>query len=350
MPDHQKFTRSEQKFYEDEETRLHLERAQAGDAWSLETVSAKNRGWRARRRDRGESQYFAITSMKRKDHRRTVSKRGGSKGWTPHALRENAKFLQSIDTRALEASGYQGVFLTLTFRDVPETPQAARACYRGWQNRMRYWYPTALWHWVMEFQHKGRNCPHFHVVFYVDGDVDVSLVGPHALTSWLKSAAQYRPAPEGQHYRRIYSINQLVDYVMKHETKHPATKQRAKDKLPEAWNGRVLGVWGKSRNWPMSELLDIALPTDMAENRAIANLQRKMRETRNPKYREKLRQQIDSILNGTAEAGKSMTFSEPKGQLSEHSSKALVAEVLGEAEQNKSVVDTLRKTRKEDTR
>ncbi|WP_147434295.1 rolling circle replication-associated protein [Roseinatronobacter ekhonensis] len=105
---------------------------------------------------------------KQTTHGLTSTVRGACAGWSPQAMRNNERFLQSVDFDAIKA--YPVLAVTLTLRDAPETPEEFKRLldvFIKWLRREGF----DLYHWVVEWalrirQEGGTPVPHLHMLLF----------------------------------------------------------------------------------------------------------------------------------------------------------------------------------------
>lgn len=173
------------------------------------------------------------------------SLRGDVAGWSSSAARRNARFTMSVDPRKLPPGG---VALSLTVRDVPESPEAWGRLRTALLNRLRR---TGLdrYHWVVEWQR--RRAPHLHLSVWLVG-LDPAQAGAVSVRHWLDLAAAYRPRASGQFASPIWGFDGWSRYCAKHVSRGAGHAQRSPEYRPESWK-RSGRMWGKGGDWPTAE-------------------------------------------------------------------------------------------------
>lgn len=176
-------------------------------------------------------------------------KRGAVQGWSYQSIRNNTRFLYSIEEPGLTG---HGLALTLTVRDCPPT-------HEDWQSlRDRFFYRlrklrrqghTLLrLHWVTEWQRRG--VPHLHMALWFD-------VPPHPfdlLRIWCDIASDCGAFPRGQHVVPITDALGWFQYLSKHASRGLGHYQRHPENVPAAWE-RTGRMWGYLGEWPRREAM-----------------------------------------------------------------------------------------------
>ena len=266
-----------------------------------------------------------------------------TQGWSHYSLRNNARWLQMLDQP--ELVNRLGFFVTLTFRDVPDTPEETRKVFDNWWKRMQK-RGADLLHWVMEMQVKdGRRCPHYHCMVYFSED---AAVHPEAQATlmvdhWLDLTQCYHTHRKGQDVREIGEVETLRGYVAKHADKKFSDAQRKSVNLPRKWQGRTLGMWGKSGPWPKGEAITLWLDRQTAraivleeKRKTLSELQGKLYqaiEKKSPRQ-EYLARSIEYVMHSiralevdAAGSSRHMPMSRFAPALPEHSTDAVFREV-----------------------
>lgn len=192
------------------------------------------------------------------------------KGWTPVSLRSNTKFLQEIDPDPL-VRDYVGLFVTLTFRDVPESAQRCNDLRVAWWKEMKA-LGAEICHWCMEFQ--VRKAPHYHQMIWFRKGAELEEMRRRAVEIWLRMTRRYGTEEVGQDVKVIGGTRDLFAYVAKHSDKKFRGSQRDAKLIPEKWYGQTKGVWGKTRNWPKCPRIEQEVSRDTAQELAKKVYQR----------------------------------------------------------------------------
>ena len=189
-------------------------------------------------------------------------KRGRAVGWGPGPAKRNVKFLRSVDETALSGEGWA---ITLTVRDLPETPAAWTAAVKAWIQRQERKWMIRL-HWVMEFQRRG--VPHLHAAAWYEprgsaggsagrredartNDAPLGLPPGHAATAdWVDIAGKFGAGLKGQHARPIEGAVGWFQYMAKHCSRSAKHYQRQRDAMPSAWESSPR-VWGHRGDWTL---------------------------------------------------------------------------------------------------
>lgn len=167
--------------------------------------------------------------------------RGQIKGWSRQSSARHVKFLQSVDARLLDG---EGVAVTLTVRDCPESSAVWSELRSAWLRRVRE-IGSIRHHWVTEWQRRG--VPHLHAAVYLDGSL--GKIGRYLLVkAWVEIAGKYGAQWAGQHVDDIMPGVGWSKYCAKHSARSAAHYQR--DGMPEGWQttGRL---WGRGGAWPL---------------------------------------------------------------------------------------------------
>lgn len=180
------------------------------------------------------------------------SLRSECRGWSASAVRRNLQFLYQVDERHLE--GLQGVALTLTVRDCPQTAADWTRAKHAFLEALRR-LGASLVHWVTEWQ--ARGVPHLHMAVFFPFNPPSSSI----LSHWLRISALWGSRCHGQHVTPIHDVLGWNQYVSKHAARGLRHYQRSSECLPDAWRGASTGrMWGKLGRWPLQPQVKVELP------------------------------------------------------------------------------------------
>lgn len=192
---------------------------------------------------------------KQTTHGLTATVRGACAGWSAQAMRNNERFLQSVNLDAIKASPILAV--TLTLRDAPETPKEFKRLldvFLKWLRRGGF----DLYHWVVEWalrarQEGGSPVPHLHMLlFNTAGAVTCSdgYLWTDAIPfRWVQLTQHLGTRLGGQHIAHVKDARGWSQYVAKHSARHNSHAQR-QQVLPKNWE-RPGRMWGHSRGFPL---------------------------------------------------------------------------------------------------
>lgn len=199
-------------------------------------------------------------------HIRKPGLRGQTTGWSKTAVRNNIKFLRSVDERHLIG---QGLAITLTVRGLPSTPDDWAATRHRFFSRLERIGYIRL-HWVTEWQERG--VPHLHLAAYFppSGDTicqqtyynaNTKTLEPQLprdiKTAWLESASHLEPVWKAQDIRPITAAIGWFQYCAKHLSRGADHYQRSQAAIPDSWE-KTGRVWGKRGNWPTQAPMDLS--------------------------------------------------------------------------------------------
>lgn len=167
-------------------------------------------------------------------------------GWSYHATTRNTRWLQTVDAESLTG---QGIALTLTIRDTPDTPQEWAKLRNAFMHRMKRM-GLIRCHWVTEWQR--RKVPHLHMAVWFPDGADGNELEAKLLQHWLDLTASYGTASRGQHAAPIHGPIGWFKYTSKHAARGAKHYQRHPDARPDNWqsSGRV---WGHTGLWTTIE-------------------------------------------------------------------------------------------------
>jgi hypothetical protein len=167
-----------------------------------------------------------------------------NKGWTVNAVRNNVKFLESVNTQKLSGYGYA---FTLTIKDCPLTPQRWHKSLDIYLKRLRR-LDLICYHWVTEWQ--ARGVPHLHMsAFFSTEKTPAQLL--ELKRAWLEVSKDYRPKQQAQTVKPIATAKGWLEYTAKHGMRGMYHYQRSISGIPEQWRQNTGAVWGKGGLWPL---------------------------------------------------------------------------------------------------
>lgn len=182
----------------------------------------------------------------------SLPRRTECRGWSTSAVRRNLQFLYQVDERPLE--GLQGVALTLTVRDCPQTAADWTRAKHAFLEALRR-LGASLVHWVTEWQ--ARGVPHLHMAVYFPFCPPY----PAMMAHWLRISAPWGSRACAQHLTPISDALGWNQYVSKHAARGLRHYQRSAEALPEAWQGASTGrMWGHHGPWPLQPPVKVEFP------------------------------------------------------------------------------------------
>ena len=181
------------------------------------------------------------------------SKRGEVNGWSRAAVRRHTKWLYSVDSDALDGTGFA---MTLTMADIPASSVEFHAARRAFLKRLERLGLVRL-HWVVEWTRRRR--PHLHMAGYFPPEVSGSeavALRVAIVRAWIAVAERWGAGWPGQHVKPIDGAQGWLRYLSKHAARGVEHYQR--QGKPEGWE-KTGRLWGMTGEWPEHEPIRLEL-------------------------------------------------------------------------------------------